>query len=44
MKKHEIISKLRTNWTYEFFLELISSYEKNAATPKNLGLTQTDKL
>lgn len=35
MKKHEIFSKLRTNWTYEFFLELISSYEKNATSPKN---------
>ena len=32
MRKHEIISKLKENWTYEFFLELISNLKKNATT------------
>ena len=28
MRKHEILSKLQTNWTCDFFIELVSKYEK----------------
>ena len=36
MRKHEILSKLHTNWTCDFFIELVSKYEKprgNSANP-----------
>ena len=35
MRKHEILSKLHTNWTCDFFIELVSKYEKPRGNPAN---------
>lgn len=43
MRKHEILSKLHTNWTCDFFIELVSKYEKPRGNSANHDIEQKKK-